>query len=488
MSTQGIYKDVLMKEVHPDGTEVLDDASMTALVVSGVSKLTALRKAAQADAQKGALIQAPLWSTFASAAVSQYTTCRHSNGELMWCVTAGTAGASEPTFNPTAAITDGTATWAAIGMRSKLATDGYPVPTVTATTSIAGLTATLLASNQHKVLSLTCPNAISGTSQAWAFNDGGASDSQGLGVGRHGYNRVTEFRTDAPKFAIGAWSIPGIKFRIYIDGYLLEENPTAFIAGSPSYITVDFNGIRVIRTIRIEQAAGANLLSIAVDSRSQFFAARQSGPIGVLLSDSYGSTISTYADAVTDCLSERVARRLGIKYLLNFHLGGTGYVVASTYSNVPTLLSLNPPSDGGAVGYVIFAHGYNDAGSNMTDVYNNALASWRTARKQYPNAVILVFGPWAGSSGPSAGIVGVDSTLKSAFTEWSDPKSEFVSIVQDASGSWVTGTGKWGATTGAGNSDFYTGADGIHPSIPGKEYLIRRMVEVADAVFTKYGA
>lgn len=34
MSTQGIYKDVLMKEVHPDGTEVLDDASRAAVYLS----------------------------------------------------------------------------------------------------------------------------------------------------------------------------------------------------------------------------------------------------------------------------------------------------------------------------------------------------------------------------------------------------------------------------------------------------------------------
>ena len=191
MSTQGIYKDVLMKEVRPDGTEVLDDASRAALVKSGFSTLSAFRKAAQADAQKGALIQAPAWSTFASAAVTQYTTCRHSNGELLWCVAAGTAGAAEPTFSATAAITDGTVTWVPLGIRTKLNNDGYPVPTVTATTSISGLTATLLYSNQSKVLSLTCPNWIdyaSGTSsQAWAFNDGGASTVQGLGEGLRRY-------------------------------------------------------------------------------------------------------------------------------------------------------------------------------------------------------------------------------------------------------------------------------------------------------------
>lgn len=490
MTTQSTYKDAMMKVVNPDGTETLDDASRAVLVKSGVATAVPSRKAAQADAQKGALIQAPAWSTFASAAVTQYTTCRHSNGELLWCVTAGTAGASEPTFSGTATITDGTVNWVPLGIRTRLNNDGYPVPTVTATTTISGLTPTLLYSNQNKVLSLTCPFWLDGsgvTSKAYGFLDGAATDSQGLGVGLRGYNRVTEFRTDAPKFAIGHWNLSGNRFRIYVDGYLLEENPTVTIVGNPAYIMVDFNGVRAIRTIRIEQAAAGNLRSIAIDSQSQFFPVRQSGPIGVWLSDSYGGTISSYSDQAPDYLSEKVARRLGIKYLRNYHLGGTGYVSASTFKNALDLLTLNPPTDGANVEYVFFAHGYNDTALSQSTIAANALATWRLARQQYPNAFILVFGPWVGAGGPSANTLTTDTTLQTAFTSWADTKSAFVSIAQDAAGAWISGTGKWGALTGTGNSDFYTGADGVHSSAPGKEYLIRRIVEVSDAVLTDNG-
>jgi len=472
------------------GQTVLDDASRAALVKSGVATSVPSRKAAQADAQKGALIQAPAWSTFASAAVVQYTICRHSNGELLWCVTAGTAGAAEPTFSATAAIADNTVTWVPLGVRTKLNNDGYPVPTVTATTTITGLTPTLLYSNQNKVLSLTCPfwlDSSGVTSKAYAFNDGGASDAQGLGVGLRGYNRVTEFRTDAPKFAIGHWNLPGNRFRIYVDGYLLEENPTVTIVGNPAYIVVDFNGVRATRTVRVEQPASTNLRSIAIDSQSQFFPAKQSGPIGVWLSDSYGGTISSYSDQAPDYLSERMARRLGIKYLRNYHLGGTGYVAPGTTSKVGDVLALNPPADGANVGYVLFAHGYNDTALSQSTIAANALAAWQLARQQYPNAFILVFGPWVGSGGPSANTLTTDTTLQSTYQSWGDQKSAFVSIAQDATGAWISGTGKWGALTGTGNSDFYTGADGVHPSAPGKEYLIRRIVEVSDAVLTANG-
>lgn len=459
-------------------------------IAGKLSAFGRMRNEAKAEAKKGALIQAPLWSAFASAAVTQQTTCRHSNGELLWCVTAGNAGSAEPTFSATAAITDGTVTWVPLGIRTKLNNDGYPVPTVTATTTITGLTPTLLYSNQSKVLSLTCPFWLDGsgvTSKAYAFNDGGATDSQGLGVGLHGYNRVTEFRTDAPKFAVGHWNLGGNRFRIYVDGYLLEENPTVTIAGNPAYIVVDFNGVRAIRTVRIEQPSAGNLRSIAIDSQSQFFPVQQSGNIGLWLSDSYGGTISTYSDQAPDYLSERVARRLGIKYLRNYHLGGTGYVSANTFKNVPDLLDLNPPTDGANVGYVFFAHGYNDTALSQSAIAANALAAWKLARQQYPNAFILVFGPWVGAGGPSANTIATDTTIKTAFTSWADTKSAYASIAQDADGAWISGTGKWGALTGTGNSDFYTGADGVHPSAPGKEYLIRRIVDISESILNENG-
>lgn len=472
------------------GKQVLAVDSRVALMQSGAAFNVPTRKACMADAQKGALIQAPLWSTFASATVPLNTIVRHSNGTLLWCVVTGIAGASEPTFSATAAITDNAVTWVSTGMRTKLNTDGYPVPTVTSGTSITGLTETLLWSNQSKVYSPTCPNWInyaSVSTQAWGFNDGGAANGQGMGVGLRGYNRVTEFRTDAPKFAIGAWNIAGNRFRVYVDGYLLEENPTPYVAGNPAFLTIDFNGIRQLRTVRIESAAATGLRSICVDAQSVIFPAKQSGPIGVWLSDSYGGTVSTYTDTAPDFLSERIARRLGIKYLRNFHLGSTGYVSAGTTAPVGTVLSLNPPTDGESVGYVFFAHSYNDTALSQSSISTNALAAWKLARAQYPNAFIVIFGPWTANKGPDANTISTDTTLQSAFATFADPKSVFFSIAQDPNGAWISGTGKWGTLTGTGNSDFYTGADNNHPSAPGKEYLIQRIVEISDAALSANG-
>jgi hypothetical protein len=156
-------------------------------------------------------------------------------------------------------------------------------------------------------------------------------------------------------------------------------------------------------------------------------------------------------------------------------------------TKVGDVLANNPPSDGASIGYLFFAHGYNDTSLSQSAIAANALAAWQLARQQYPNAFILVFGPWVGSGGPSANTLTTDTTLQSTYQSWGDQKSAFVSIAQDAAGAWISGTGKWGALTGTGNSDFYTGADGTHSSAPGKEYLIRRIVEVSDAVLTANG-
>ena len=156
-------------------------------------------------------------------------------------------------------------------------------------------------------------------------------------------------------------------------------------------------------------------------------------------------------------------------------------------TKVGDVLANNPPSDGASIGYLFFAHGYNDTALSQPTITANALAAWQLARQQYPNAFILVFGPWCGSGGPAANTLTTDNTLQSTFTSWADTKSAYASIAQDAAGAWISGTGKWGALTGTGNSDFYTGADGTHPSAPGKEYLIRRIVEVSDAVLTDNG-
>ena len=50
-----------------------------------------------------------------------------------------------------------------------------------------------------------------------------------------------------------------------------------------------------------------------------------------------------------------------------------------------------------------------------------------------------------------------------------------VGYIDSVGGSWITGTGKVGATAGDGNGDLLIANDGVHPSPAGHDYYARRI-------------
>jgi hypothetical protein len=101
-------------------------------------KIATARKAAQQWFKPGALIQAAAWAALTAYTVGQKR--RHSNGQLMQCVTTGTSGAAEPTFIANALIADATTNWMALAKPSRLNADGYDIPTVSYTNSATPVT------------------------------------------------------------------------------------------------------------------------------------------------------------------------------------------------------------------------------------------------------------------------------------------------------------------------------------------------------------
>jgi hypothetical protein len=464
----------------------------TKLSVAGGGNLTARRRAVQAQFANAPLIGAPNWA--ATTVVAAGKRVKHSSGQILYCMTGGTTGGTEPTFNAAQPIADGTAVWWNMSKRYKVNSDGYPVPSISSSTSITGLTAYLLYTNQSLYITPTCPNYIdfgSGAAmQAWLFNDGGIANGQGMGVGLRGYNRVTVFRTDAPKVALGVHNSVGLQFEVYVDGYKLEEDPTPCVTGNPAYYIIDWSAVggRAMREYRVECSGNNNFKSIAVDSQSVIVPGDlKSATRGIWASDSFGGTVSTYATTTQDYLSERVMKRLGITFARNLHIGGTGYVAGPpTYYAAADVLANNSQL-GWDADLCIFGHGYNDQAANVNTLIANAITSWRLMRQQQPRSVIVVLGPWASATGPGANWIAADKALAAQFAAWGDSNSVFISICQDPNGSWTTGTGKTSALTGVGNSDFYIGADGTHPSFNGKVYHEDRIVAAVDAALVAMG-
>jgi len=531
--------------------------------------------------QKAPLIRAPLWAITTAYVLRDIV--RHSNGQLMICVAAGTSGGSEPTFSSTALMSgDGTCSWAAMGKESKVNTDGYPVPTIarsgTAPTNSAlrslftsldpgkivaffgspfnggsgyvdgtytnvpltggsgtgalavkvvvssgavtspltidgrgtgtgyivnevlsinnaylggtgsGVQLTIKTVMNTPIATVSQANIKSNTVQSnqqslgFLYDDGGNSASNAQAV------RVIEFVTDDPTPGINVYSTVTRLF-VMVDGYPIEENITATVSATNDYYIIDWGGVRKLRKYTVCMLNSLTLTGINLLASSVLYPPREQIKKGVYFGDSYNSTISSYNPAsVGDYLAHDLFRNFGITALRNYAIGGSGYGTGKIISDGNltsakyTTLALFENND--LTGYedaelVVFANGLNDISATVSTVVANAVNCWNRALELFPYATIVIFGPWCENSGPGATTLALDAALKAAFDTWKTRNNVFYhSVCQDSvEGAWVSGTGVWGTTTGTGNSDFYTGADGIHASFPGRSYLVNRMVD-----------
>ncbi len=318
------------------------------------------------------------------------------------------------------------------------------------------------------------------------FNDGGSSSPAYVGY------RVIEFMSDDPNPGIVMNTMAANSaFLVTVDGYPLEENVTPLDGTSPCYYKISWNGVRKLRKYRVETTNLFNITGIALLAQSILTPLPKLPLKAVYIGDSYGYTISTYTQpAFSNVFQKEVYRRIGINGVRTMAIGGTGYITgktaddentSSTKYNCLACMIANPNTDYTGAIMVSFFHSLNDVSATPEAAVANAILCWKLARYQYPNAVISIFGPWAENSNPSANNLLTDTQLNAAFLTWNDPLSFYHSISQDVAGSWTTGTGQWGTTTGTGNADYYLGADGTHPSLPGKEFLLRKVVDFLDA-------
>jgi hypothetical protein len=547
------------------------------------TRIAAIRAERKRARSKNALIQAPLWAT--GTAYVSATVRRHSNGELMRCVVSGTSDATtEPTFSATSLMSEasGTAKWAAIGIKSKVNTDGYPVPTITVDGTIptnavlnqlwdsalagqiAAVTVTTAGSGYtpgtYTDVPLTGGSgtgaiarsitveaggtisavtvAIDGTGTGYIYNESlsvNAANVGGTGSGAvikpgqiwqtkaawcaqldavktsaasnvysgayiyntgassgalNNYVRTIEFITDDPEVGIGIHNTSALLLPIWVDDYQIEEAPTPTPAGTTNYYKINWGGVRKERRYKILIQPNFTVKGVAVQPSSTLRAPPDDRLYGVVIGDSHMSTISSYGDLSYRHAGVQILYRAGIDVVRCMSIGSTGYTIGKAENDynvgalgysAPAVLTNNPNTDiAEKVQFFVCAHGANDkstSGVNNTAVATSALATWQRIRAQYPNAIIIVFGNNNSASGPSADHISLDTALAAKFLQWGDSRSFYHSIAQASGGAWFTGTGKWGTTTGTGNSDFYIGSDGAHPSYPGREYLINRMVE-----------
>jgi lysophospholipase L1-like esterase len=270
--------------------------------------------------------------------------------------------------------------------------------------------------------------------------------------------------TDAPKIAFRVNA--STPYRVIVDGRLVSRSAAVVDATAGyNYVIVDFAGVRVSRRIELAIESPSGLRSIDYGPLDRVFAAPAPPVRMSFFSDSYGA--STGATMQDMGLARIAADLLGFD-LWAQSLGGTGYSTDGTtwrfLSHVADITTASPD-------ILVVAGGTNDANAGLQD---NVTAFLTAARSRAPGIPIIVLGPWAKNTGPSANIMLNEASIAAAVAAQNDPLMEFVPVSPTVNQAWIFGTGYTGAPNSSGNADLYlggtSGTDVSHPNNLGHAY------------------
>jgi len=288
---------------------------------------------------------------------------------------------------------------------------------------------------------------------------------------------AVEFYTDAPKiqiFALNSTSTNGLAFEV--DGQAVSASPTAFPATSGgSYFLLDFSSVggRATRRIRVEGDMASGMRGVTCNPIDSVWAPSDiDGIKAAVVGDSV--TAGTGASMPNGDWAISLGKILGWTDVRQVALGGTGWInqggFASTFadaSRIADVVSFNPD-------VLVLTGSSNDIASSPAAITAAVLAGLRAYRAALPSVTIILGGIWPGVNAASATYIAAEGAIASAFTAFADSNSYYVPIIQNTSGSWITGTGRVGTTNASGNSDIMVIADQIHPSQAGHNYFARR--------------
>jgi lysophospholipase L1-like esterase len=273
-------------------------------------------------------------------------------------------------------------------------------------------------------------------------------------------------------------------YRFLVDGKYVST--AGFVLGTTSgstaqYILLDF-GSRAIRNITLEGQGTCGIGGAYVEATGKLWpAASNDWVYATMLGDSY-----VYGSAAT-ALGDGVSPTLGDWLGMQMHAsgsGGTGWATTGSAYRFDQRIANGDIAIGGVTPDVIFfMASVNDRTLSTATVTTNALAGLRSARAQYPNTPIVVFG-CAGASYVTT-VTANEAAVQSAVTQFGDPLCAFVPFSTDTNGAWVTGTGTVAAPANNGNSDWVTSSDGTHPTDEGCGYIGRRYAQGALAALQK---
>lgn len=201
------------------------------------------------------------------------------------------------------------------------------------------------------------------------------------------------------------------------------------------------------------------------------------------ISDQSASTIT---QGMTQWLNLLAGRQCNF---IDVALGGTsladpGQILPSTQAPYTTGKSpsirkmLLTATNGLDAGVITALLGHNDAPFYSTPLFESELRAFISdCRRMHPNAVIVIFGS---NASPAIITNGTASLTETKIRDICRDEGCIFIPLQNVTPPFLRGTGKQGSENGTGNSDRYTGPDGIHPTIDGHraygEILARKLI------------
>ncbi len=433
MTTQSTYKDVMMKVVNPDGTEVLDDASKNALNGSGYGTLAAKLSTAYQSARNNSPLDLAVM-------VSPPT------------VTVGAA-----------AITNGQA-------YNYFDTDGHK------RIRIKGV--------PFGDSSVMCEN-IAGYLRGVNVGNSGGSYATANNA-KHYLCEVT-FTGQVIQFVLNGLSAGLIRFRV--NGALVSASATTV---GNSNVQLDFGSTVYNKTIAMEFEQSQTVKGVVVGPNDTIYAV-DAPPLPIVVTgDSYvqGTTSPATFGAETFCGCLRDASGLNV---LALGVASAGYVKAGVVNmtNAQWLAKVVAATNAASAPVILIPFGTNDYGLDAAAI-QAAAAAVGSAFLSGTAAKVVFMGPWTQNRNNDANSLAVEAAIQAAAASLDQARVGFIPVCSGST-PWVKGQGDNdtapnGTSVAYGNSAIVTGNDGVHP-YPGRgsEYLARRTIDALIATCSSKG-
>lgn len=283
-----------------------------------------------------------------------------------------------------------------------------------------------------------------------------AATGGNTGVGDGGYCSASRVYF-APESAKVTLRLAGSAraYRVIVDGQYVDA--TGLVPGASSggrYFSYTF-GARARHEFMVETQLNQAFVGVYVSPTDKVHRAADPVLRTVALGDSWmvGTAATHLADALdlfcADCLGWDHHMQSGAASTGFVNNNGGGYNFLDRVNNGDLAL-------GGTPDIILMRASLNDKNQSGAAVTANCLAAFRSARAQFPNALLIQMGayPVAGANGGTLSSTANEAAVKAAFDAAADPFAVFVPIINAVGGAPISGTGNPSAPTGAGNADF----------------------------------